>query len=283
MYKKNTLGILCSLTLLVSVAQAQLQVAITIDDVPNTRRPGYSSKLRARLTQMRIPATIFITESKVYTSKHPGANVQLLADWIQAATITLGNHTFNHLRYSEVGFKAFQQDVNRGAQLSKELGRLYQKDIKYFRFPYNDLGKDSLQHQQIKTYLKAQQYTIAPFTIESSDWMFNYLYEYYLEQGKKQDATRVGKAYVKATLNYFIYFENLANGLYKRPVSQIYLCHDSPLNADYLPTILAALQARRYTFISLEEALKDKPNRIIRNGAFRGSIDGSKILDTARV
>ncbi|OJJ14422.1 hypothetical protein BKI52_42320 [marine bacterium AO1-C] len=252
---------LIGLVLLVWIHQAtiaQLQVAITIDDVPNTRQAGYSSKLLAQLDQMNVPATIFINESKVYSLKNPGANVQLLADWIKAAPITLGNHTFSHLRYSKVGLKAFQKDITRGAHLSKELGHLYKKDIKYFRFPYNDLGNDSLQHQQIKAYLKAEKYTLAPFTIESSDWMFSYLYEYYLEKGKKQEAVRVGKAYVKATLDYFTYFENLANGLYKRPVSHIYLCHDNPLNADYLPQILSALQARRYGFISLEEALKDE-------------------------
>lgn len=249
---------MCCLMMISCIAQAQLKVAITIDDVPNTRQVGYSSKLLAQLTQMNVPVTIFINESKVYVRENTGANVQLLANWIKAAPVTLGNHTFSHLRYSKVGLKAFQKDVARGASLSKELGHLYKKPIQYFRFPYNDLGNDSLQHQQIKEYLKSEKYTIAPFTIESSDWMFSYVYEYYLKQGNKQEAERVGKAYVKATLDYFIYFESLANGLYKRPISHIYLCHDNPLNADYLPTILAALKARKYGFISLEKALKDE-------------------------
>ena len=261
MSKKTILWVMLLFTMHISIAQAQLQVAITIDDVPNARQGGYSYKLLAQLARMNVPATIFINESKVYTPKNPGANVQLMADWIKATPITLGNHTFSHLRYSKVGLKAFQEDVVRGANLSKELGRLYKKEIKYFRFPYNDLGNDSLQHQQIKDYLTTQKYIIAPFTIESSDWMFNYLYEYYLKQGKKQDAERVGKAYVKATLDYFIYFESLANGLYKRAIRHIYLCHDNPLNADYLPTILKALQARKYGFISLDEALKDEVYR----------------------
>ena len=250
MFKKSTFWLILYLTS-ISIGWAQLQVAITIDDVPNTRKPGYSSKLLTQLRQMNVPAAIFINESKVYQAENLGQGFQLLANWVKAEQVALGNHTFSHLRYSKVGLKAFTKDVERGTHLSTELGRKYKKSLKYFRFPYNDMGKDSLQHQQIKDYFKTQKYTLAPFTIESSDWMFNYLYEYYQKQGNKQEAERIGKAYIKTTLDYFTYFENLSNGLYKRPVSHIYLCHDSPLNADYLPELLGALQARKYIFICL--------------------------------
>ncbi|MGK7395311.1 MAG: polysaccharide deacetylase family protein, partial [Candidatus Cyclobacteriaceae bacterium M3_2C_046] len=55
--------------------QAQ-QVAITIDDVPNTRvyeENHFQSRLLQKLDSLNIPVTIFINESLIY---RPGATVK---------------------------------------------------------------------------------------------------------------------------------------------------------------------------------------------------------------
>lgn len=134
----------------------------------------------------------------------------------------------------------------------------YHKSLNYFRFPYNDLGKDTAQQIQIKLFLESINYKIMPFTIESSDWMFNYIYEYYLAKKDTINAKKIGEQYIKTTLAYFDYFELLAKNLYGRKINQIYLCHDNSINTDYIEALIQNLKNKNYNFISFETALSEK-------------------------
>ncbi|WP_162147230.1 polysaccharide deacetylase family protein [Flavobacterium enshiense] len=228
-------------------------VAITIDDVPNIK-----NNLLSKLDSLSIPIAIFINEGKIYKSETVDKNHAILENWIKRHYITIGNHTFNHSRYSEVGINSFKIDIEKGTLISLELAKKYNKKLKYFRFPYNDLGHDSIQHKQIANYLISKKYIITPFTIESIDWMYNSVYEYYLKQDDKTNADKIGNAYVQKTLELFNYFEKIGFDKYHRNISQIYLCHDNQLNTDYLPVLINELKNKKYKFISLEKALKDK-------------------------
>lgn len=250
-----------TLTLLFSIAvKGQLRVAITIDDVPNRTffiKNNGKSVLLNTLDSLNIPVAIFINEGKLF-QQDSIARRTALTEWINRNYATLGNHTFSHLRYSEVGFDTFTADIKKGTLISQKLASKNRKKLNYFRFPYNDLGKDSLEHRAIKDFLKKEQYQLTPFTVESIDWMYNYVYEYYLSKNESRKADEIGHEYVKKTLDYFTYFENISEEQYKRQINQIYMCHDNVLNAKYLPVILHALRKRNYKFISLKKALKDK-------------------------
>lgn len=239
---------------------AQKQVAITIDDIPNTKRfqtDGFQSLLLKKLDSLQLPIAIFINEHKIYETDSVSKNFRLLDDWAKRNYITLGNHSFSHLRYSDVGFATFANDIDKGEAISKELAKNYGKPLKHFRFPFNDLGKDSLQHKEIEQYLTQKEYRITPYTVESEDWAFSAVYEYYLAKNDIVSAKSIGEKYVKKTIEFFEFFETLATQQYKRPVRHIYLCHDNVLNADYLPKIVKGLKAKGYTFVSLDEALQD--------------------------
>jgi len=239
---------------------AQKTVAITIDDVPNTRlyqKDGYSSKLMARLDSLEIPIAIFINEGLLYRTDSITKNFDLLRQWAQRDYITLGNHSFNHPRYSEMGIKAFADEIVKGEAITRELAKKNNKSLDYFRFPFNDIGQDSLQHVQVRQYLKDKGYVLTPHTVESSDWMFSSVYEHYLDQKDFAKAKEIGETYLATTLAYFDFFERMAQTKYQRPIQQIYLCHDNPLNADYLPKLVAALKERGYTMVGLGEALQD--------------------------
>ena len=87
--------------------------------------------------------------------------------------------------------------------------------------------------------------------------MFDYIYEYYLARNDASKAHEIAGKYIAKTMEYFAFFDSLALKIYGRPVNQVYLCHDSRLNADYLPVLLHELQKRKYTFIGFDEALQD--------------------------
>jgi len=239
---------------------SQYQVAITIDDVPNTieyKKNKYNSILLQELDSLAIPIAIFINEGLLLKNNEHTQNTVLLNNWANKEYITLGNHTYSHLRYSTTDFKEYTQDIIQGEKLTKEFAKKHSKSLKHFRFPYNDLGKDSIQHQNIKKFLNSRNYQITPFTIESSDWMFNAVYKYYLKKGDTLKATEIGELYVNKTLAYFTFFNQFTNEQYGRTIKHIYLCHDNILNTHYLPVLVKQLAKRNYDFISLDQALTD--------------------------
>ncbi|MEI7492169.1 MAG: polysaccharide deacetylase family protein [Bacteroidota bacterium] len=261
--KKQLIHQLISLLILVSLsyfANGQSSVAITIDDVPNTsnyQMGSFKSILLNKLDSLKIPITIFINGGNVFRNDSVEKNFSLLNQWIKRDYITLGNHTYSHSRYSSVGIDSFKIDVGKGENNLHELALKHRKSLKYFRFPYNDLGKDSIQHQDMEKYLSSRNYTIAPYTVESSDWMISYIYNYYLEKKDTLKANEIAESYILKTIEYFDFFDSLALKIYGRRIKQVYLCHDNILNGNYLPKLINELKKKRYTFISLDEALQD--------------------------
>lgn len=243
-----------------SVFAQQKSVAITIDDVPNTiqfKKDNFSSVLLQVLDSLKLPFTIFINENKITNNDFDDKNKELLKKWIENEQSTLGNHTYSHSRYSEVGFENFVKDIEDGEELTKEYAAIYEKELKYLRFPFNDLGKDSAQQVQIRAYLNSRNYIIAPFTIESSDWMFNYVYQHHLDNKEIDKAKAIGQAYVNKTIELVMFYEGMSDEIYNRPIKQIYLCHDNALNSNYLAEIISRLKKENYEIVSFEESLTD--------------------------
>lgn len=238
----------------------QKSISITIDDVPNTtkyQKDNFNPKLLNVLDSLKVPFTIFINEGMIYKTEFLDKNKHLLEKWIEKKQIINGNHTYSHSRYSEVGFDNFSKDIEQGEKLLKEYAFRNNKDVKYFRFPFNDMGMDSIQHIKIREYLKSKGYTIAPFTIESSDWMFDAVYRHYLENDETEKAENIGNLYVIKTMELITFFEAMSETLYNRPVKHIYLCHDNAINADYLSEIIERLIKEKYDIVSFEESLTD--------------------------
>lgn len=236
------------------------KISITIDDVPNTKKfraDHYRSLLLETLDSLNIPIAIFINEGLIYRTIDTVQNLMLLEEWTKRNFITLGNHTFSHLRYSDITFDEFKKDVEKGEIISRQLANKFNKTLETFRFPYNDLGLDSIHQAKMDSFLTSMAYKIAPFTVESSDWMFNAVYEHYISNLEFEQAAKIGALYVSTTIAYVQYFDSLSQSIYGRNVNQIYLCHDNSINAKYLKEIIVALESEDYEFVSIKDAIMD--------------------------
>lgn len=243
-----------------ATALAQKEVSITLDDVPNVglyHKDNHRSLLLETITRLQLPVTIFSNEGNLYLTPSAADNYNALAQWIANKNITAGNHTFNHVGYSTVGAAVFEESVVKGEVITENLLKQQGKTLRYFRFPFNDMGKDSTMHRQMKTFLQNKGYSIAPFTIENSDWAYSAVYEDALQHGDNAKAKSIGSTYVGTTLALFDYFEALCLKQIGRPIKHIYLCHDNALNTDYLPALVEGLKKKGYTFITLDKALTD--------------------------
>lgn len=235
-------------------------VAITIDDVPNVHlyaADGNSSGLLKKLDSLNLPVAVFINEGHLKQNTAFDQNKTLLESWISRPYITVGNHTYSHPNYGEIGFEAFKQDVLKGEQLTRQMAEKAGKKLEYFRFPFNGMGKDSAEQTKIHAFLTEHYYISTPFTVESEDWLYTQLYEKVLKEGKMKEAQAIGNRYVEHSLRLFDYVENVISKSIGRPVKQIYLCHDNRLNTDYLPVLIQKLKEQNYKFISLADALSD--------------------------
>ena len=241
-------------------ASGQKKVSITIDDVPNSllyKNDGFRSRLFHLIDSMKLPVAIFINEVRIFDIDEADKALNLFDAWLSSPYVTLGNHGYKHRMYSGEGIDSFKIDVLQGEAITKQLGKRYGKGEKYYRFPYNDLGNDAVQHKQAADFLKSRGYTVTPYTVHSDDWLVTELYEYYKLNGKTSDAERIGRAFVDFTLKNFDYIESITDKKLGRNVSQIYLMHDNLLNADYMDDLLSELKKRGYSFITLDEAMKD--------------------------
>jgi peptidoglycan-N-acetylglucosamine deacetylase len=239
---------------------AQKKVAITIDDVPNTilyDKEVNRCRLLEQMDSMKLPVAIFINEHRLLDTDSLKINIEWLNRWIKSPNTILGNHGYNHGMLSTEGLDSFKTDVIKGDYLTRELCKKQNKGIKYFRFPYNDLGENETQHRQAVSFINSQHYIIAPFTVHSEDWLVVQLYTYYRMHKMTADAERIGKMFIEKTLEYFQYIDGLTKKQTGRDVKQIYLMHDNLLNADYLVLLLKALKQKGYSFITLDDAMTD--------------------------
>ncbi|MCF0061216.1 polysaccharide deacetylase family protein [Dyadobacter chenwenxiniae] len=237
----------------------QRSVSITIDDIPNVHlaKADGSSGLLQKLDSLKLPVAIFINEANLKQTPAAEKNRQLLKSWVLRDYVTVGNHSFSHPNYAEVGFDAFKEEVIKGEVLTKELLKGSGKSLDYFRFPFNSMGKDSIDFDRMQQFLKEKKYISTPYTVESEDWLYARLYDKALREGDAAKAKSIGMQYVETSVKIFAFFDSLSVATFDRPIKQIYLCHDSQLNTDYLPQLVQKLKDQQYNFISLGDAMTD--------------------------
>ena len=107
-------------------------------------------------------------------------------------------------------------------------------------------------------YLVANNYEIAPVTIDNSDWAFARAYELSERKGDSKLKKRIGEAYVPYLEAKTIYWERQSVKLLGRELSQILLLHANAINADYFGDIAKMYRDRGYRFVTLEDSLEDK-------------------------
>ena len=79
------------------------------------------------------------------------------------------NHTCSHPRLDEVGFKIFSEDAEKGDQLLSSL----MSDQKFFRYPYLNEGKNVLVRDQMREWLKKNNYRNASISGDNEDPTFS--------------------------------------------------------------------------------------------------------------
>ncbi len=239
------------------------QLSVTFDDLPSTSVIAHSEQARQMgttlllrtLTSRQIPAIGFVNEGKLGALDAPlSTRMQQLRDWLSAG-MELGNHTRSHLGLHAVALSEYLRDIALGDSLTRHLMR--PRRPRYFRHPFLHAGRNSLVRDSLAQFLAARGYTIAPVTIDNSDYIFAAAFDRRIAARDFAGADSIGRTYVRYMEQVVIYYEGQSQALFGREIPQILLVHANALNSRYFGAIADILAQRGYGFISLEEALRD--------------------------
>jgi len=241
------------------------QVAITIDDLP-AGAAGFmtadeitsmTTRLLTTLRDQKVPAVGFVNEKKIYKTGEADARIAALRMWLDYG-FELGNHTYSHTSLNRVGLKAWEEDIIQGESVTKLLLADHKMQMRYFRHPYLDTGRDLETRRKAEEFLTQRGYHIAPITFDAWDWMYAPVYD----DSKKRGDTKLQDDLVKSYLSYsdsvFAYDEQLSKQILGYECKQIILLHGNNLEADHIGDLLDVLRKRGYRFITLEDALSDQ-------------------------
>ena len=246
-------------------APRRLEVAITFDDLPvistlhdDKSLAEITNKLLTTFKQSKAPIIGFVNETKLYSNNElDPARVALLKAWLDAG-LELGNHSYSHHSLNSTPLADFEADVLRGEAITRGLMAQRQKQLRYFRHPFLHTGRSVETRDQFVSFLHAHGYSVAPVTIDNSEWIFARAYDNARDANDLAAMKQVADAYVPYMEAKFVYFENESNKLFGRDIKQVLLVHANAINADYFKDIVAMLQKRGYKFITLDDALSDK-------------------------
>ena len=244
-----------ALILLFACGAAASEIAVTFDDLPVVtssdpiaRQRQITRDLLAHLTSRKIPAVGLVNTRKVSTPAH----VALLDRWLDAG-FELGNHTYSHPDLHHVTPEAFEEDIVKGETPLRERIRRHGGTFRYFRHPFLHTGRTDEVRARIDAFLAKRGYTVAPVTIDNSEWIFARAYERANQATKK----KVVVAYLDYMMAKVAYHDAEAKKLFEREIRQVLLVHANALNAEAFGRLADRLTKQGHRFITLERALED--------------------------
>lgn len=245
-----------------STLPAAREVAVTFDDLPSSSSDDVATlrqlteRLLKTLKSSGVPVTAFVNEQKLYQDFRTSERIAILKMWLDAG-FDLGNHTYSHLRLYNTPLDKFEEDLIRGEEVTARLLSERGKRLRYFRHPTLNTGKDLATKDAFEKFLASRGYTIAPVTIDNSEWIFARVYNEAKVKGDLALMKRVATAYAPYLEEMTAFYEKLSKDTLGYEVKQTLLVHANALNADHFGEVIAMFRRRGYQFVTLDQALKD--------------------------
>jgi peptidoglycan/xylan/chitin deacetylase (PgdA/CDA1 family) len=247
-------------------AKTHAQIALTFDDLPAIsliKRQDYvdetNRRLLAGLRGHHMPAIGFVNEYKL-DELDRARQITILRHWLRAG-MDLGNHTFSHESPNELGLAKYLDDIAQGEVETKKLLAARGRRERWFRAPNLETGHPMATKQAILTWLDAHGYTMAPVTMNATDWQFAEPYDDAIAHRDLARAHRLRAAYLAYTARTVHWYRAAAHALFGRDIAYVMLLHASRLNADSIGDLAAIFKAEGLKPVSLDQAMRDPAYR----------------------
>jgi peptidoglycan-N-acetylglucosamine deacetylase len=241
-------------------------VAFTVDDLPAgasdfmtaSEITTMTAGIVGTLKQKGIPAVGFVNSKKLFTKAgEVDERIKALQMWLDAG-FELGNHTWSHMSLNRAMLRDREDDVVQGEPVLKMLLAQHDLKLRYFRYPYLDMGRDVKTALEAEAFLVQRGYRIAPVTLDAWDWMFARVYDDAKKLGDTANENQIVAAYLQYSNDMFDYDEKLSMRVVGYEPKQIILLHGNNLEAEHIGELADLFRKRGYKFVTLEEALDDQ-------------------------
>ena len=240
-------------------------ISITFDDLPLNIAHYVSTeemktiveRLISKIRAEGMPVVGFVNENKLEVDGTPDVQrLNILKTWLDSG-IELGNHTYSHKSANSVPVIEYEQDIIHGEKIIKGLMVDRGMKLRYFRHPFLMTGRSMAVNNEITKFLVDHGYTVAPVTIDNSEWIFSAAYDQAKKKGNTSLMMIVGQEYINYMKAKLQYYERQSEKLFGRQINQILLIHSNRLNSEYFTILCTMMKDLGYKFTTLEEALKD--------------------------
>jgi peptidoglycan/xylan/chitin deacetylase (PgdA/CDA1 family) len=248
------------------MAQTPGKIALTFDDLPAislVKQQDYvdetNRRLLAGLRRHHMPATGFVNEYKLDELDRT-RQIAVLRAWLKAG-MDLGNHTFSHESPNDLGLAKYLENIAQGEVETKKLLAQWGRRERWFRPPNLETGDSLATKQAILAWLGEHGYTLAPVTMNATDWQFAEPYDDAIAHHDMVRAHRLRAAYLLYTAQMVAWYRNAAHALFGRDIAYVMLLHASRLNADSIDDLAAIFKNASLKPVSLDKAMRDPAYR----------------------
>lgn len=244
---------------------AQKKIALTFNDLPARGPFGYwrhreiSNMILRRLEKHGIKGAGFVVQAKI--EDNPQTWV-VLDDWASRGH-TLGNQSHSRVDYNQLAFDDFMEHVRDGQKITRQLGRKYRANYRYFRFPQLHQGNTDRKKSRIDKTLHEASYEIAHVTVKTSDHRF--IRPYLEHENDPEVLAKLKGLFLGHVSESLDYAESQAKKVFDRNIHHILLLRCNIATASFLKDLILLLTERGYEFVSLAEALTDTVYRTPEN------------------
>ena len=132
------------------------------------------------------------------------------------------------------------------------------EDWRWLRYPFLSEGETPEKHVAARKMLKAHGYRIASVTMSFGDYAWNEPYARCMAKGDAAAVAALEASYLKAAKDSLDYSRSLSATLYGRDIPYVLLMHAGAFDARIMPRLLKMYRDNGVTFVSLEEAERDR-------------------------
>jgi peptidoglycan/xylan/chitin deacetylase (PgdA/CDA1 family) len=242
-------------------SNARLRIAITVDDLPSSvlLAPGYTSErlidemVRTLEAHGVRHATGFVIGERVDGDPTGRA---ALARWARAG-FEFGNHSYSHRHLEQLGADDYFADVARMEPAMRVLERETHQSARYFRYPFLEEGRSTVERKQLTTALGQLGYTLARVSLDFNDWAWADPYARCLARNDTRALAVLSASYLEYASASLDWSVQAARQVLRRPIPHVLLLHANVVTAQNLDALLSEYERQGAQFVPLAEALSD--------------------------
>ena len=240
------------------------RVAVTFVALPMSqtwyqpRAEKDTRKLLAALASRGIRSVGFVNAAQLYKDGQVNEDkVGLLRMWLDAGH-ELGSEGFAHPDLFKVPLEEFKRDILRGEELTGQMARERGMKLRYFSYPFLNVGPDRPTKEAFEKFLANRGMQIHKVTIDNWDWLYGRVYADARRAEDEAKMARVAGEYVEYMERAFEFYEQLSRDTLGYEPPQVLMLTANGLNCQKAEDLLAMLERRGYSFVTLEEAMSDR-------------------------